>query len=267
MKQPELVFLKLGGSLITDKSKVMTARPAVIERIAREIALYIDENPSLDLVLGHGSGSFGHASADRYQTHTGGQGAAYWHGYAKVWGAARALNQIVIENLLNTGLQVIAFPPSAGIIANNQRVDSWDVQPLQAALSHKLIPVVQGDVVFDSQMGGTILSTEQIFRFLSSQLTPSRILLAGIEEGVYTDPNQPQDIIPNISPSNFAEVVSALSGANSADVTGGMLSKVQGMLSLVEEIPALRIQIFSGEKPGQIYQALRGEMIGTQISM
>jgi isopentenyl phosphate kinase len=55
-----LVFLKLGGSLITDKNQAHTARLDVLERMAFEIAAARAQDQDLKIVLGHGSGSFGH---------------------------------------------------------------------------------------------------------------------------------------------------------------------------------------------------------------
>jgi isopentenyl phosphate kinase len=44
-----------------------------------------------------------------------------------------------------------------------------------------------------------------------------------------------------------------------------MLSKVTGMLSLVEQIPDLEVLIFSGEQSGNLIRALRGENPGTRL--
>jgi len=43
----QLVFLKLGGSLITDKHTARSPRREVINRIAREIASSLHQNPRL----------------------------------------------------------------------------------------------------------------------------------------------------------------------------------------------------------------------------
>lgn len=266
MNQSKLIFLKLGGSLITDKTKPLTPRPDVIQRLSAEIAQAYRENPQMRLVIGHGSGSFGHAIASLYQTQTGGKGGEYWHGFAEVWRAARQLNQILINKLSSTGLPVIAFPPSAGLIATNKNPESWDTHPIKIALSHNLIPVVQGDVVFDTELGGTIFSTEQVFQVLSREFLPDRILLAGIDQGVYHDPKQPADIIPYITPSNISNVFPSLSGAKAMDVTGGMLAKVRLMLSLVQENPSLEVQVFSGVEAGNIQKALAGKHLGTLIT-
>lgn len=267
MTKQNLTFLKLGGSLITDKLKPLTARMDVIARIVAEIADALGEDPEIRLLLGHGSGSFGHAIASQHNTQDGGNNREYWQGFAAVWQAARDLNQIFIQHLISAGLPVIAFPPSANVIARKARVLSWSIEPISQALSHNLIPVVQGDVIFDEILGGTIFSTEQVFSFLSKTLHPSRILLAGQDAGVYQDPQIKTEIIPRITPRNLNEILPSLSGTEAADVTGGMASKIRWMLSLVESQPELQIQVFSGAEPGQVRKALLGEEFGTQITV
>ena len=266
MNKSHLIFLKLGGSLITDKAKPLTPQLDVIQRVSAEISQACRDDPQLQLLIGHGSGSFGHAVADRYQTQSGVEGDRAWQGFIEVWAAARELNQIMINRLAAAGLPVIAFPPSAGIIAENKMLESWDTRPLETALAHRLIPVVYGDVVFDTAIGGTIFSTEQIFQHLAKVCQPKRILLAGLESGVYLNPQQSQEIIKHITPQNIDQVQHALSGSKNTDVTGGMLTKVQFMLSLVQEIPSLEILIFSGVNPGRIQEAIKGGNPGTLIT-
>ncbi len=279
MHSSRLVFLKLGGSLITDKTQPMTPRPEVIHRLADEIARAIHQNPNLRLLIGHGSGSFGHAVANQYQTQAGGTDQTYWQGFAEVWSAARALNHMVINALTQTGVPVMAFPPSAGIITHHQKIESWDIGPIQLALSHGLCPVVQGDVTFDEKLGGTILSTEAIFQYLARLLKPQEILIAGVEEGVYWDypvkthPSHPEPdrqrndaIIPTITPHNFSQIRPGLTASHTVDVTGGMLAKVEMMINLIKENPNLKVHIFSGVQPMNILKALTGEPLGTRIA-
>ena len=58
MTQPPLTFLKLGGSLITDKQQPLTAQSTTINRLVKEIRASLNEQPDLRLLIGHGSGSF-----------------------------------------------------------------------------------------------------------------------------------------------------------------------------------------------------------------
>lgn len=262
-----LTFLKLGGSLITDKSTPLTAKRPVIARIAAEIAQYRKEHPVEKLLIGHGSGSFGHAIASQYGTQNGVRTTEEWQGFAEVWAAARTLNQIVMEELASAGLPAINFPPSAGLVSRDRTPIHWDIHSLELALLQGLVPVVQGDVVFDLTLGGTIFSTEQVFSFLAPLLQPTRILLAGVETGVYANPDEPENIITQITPETFRNIQPSLSGSAATDVTGGMLSKVEDMLALLEALPNLEVQIFSGAVEGNIHRALAGAHLGTHLSL
>ncbi len=259
-----MIFIKIGGSLITDKTTPSTPRPEVIARLAEEIAAARRERPGLRLVLGHGSGSFGHAVAGKHGTREGVHTPQGWRGFAEVWQAARSLNCLVMETVQAAGLPAVAFPLSAAATVEAGRITAWNLYPLQSALENGLLPVVYGDVAFDRERGGTILSTEEIFAYLSTHLEPRRILIAGIEPGVWADYPACTRLVPELTPADLERQRAALRGSSATDVTGGMLSKVTGMLSLLEAQPALEeVCIFSGEHPGNLRAALLGASPGT----
>lgn len=260
-----LIFLKLGGSLITEKTQPSTPRLDIIHRLAIEIGAFLALHPELRLIIGHGSGSFGHVAAKKYGTRQGVHTPADWRGFADVWHEARLLNQIVIESLVIAGLKVLSFPPSAGVLAEEGAVLKWDICSLETALENNLLPVVAGDVVFDTRRGGTILSTEDAFGFLARQLKPQRILLAGIEPGVWMDFPKRTHLIPVINQYNITAIAPGLQGSPATDVTGGMAQKVNSMLDLAQALPGLEILIFSGNEPGNIERALQGSSRGTVI--
>jgi len=118
----ELKFLKLGGSLITEKHQERTARPQVLKRLADEIAAARQRDPGMRLVLGHGSGSFGHVPAKRYGTRQGVHTPEEWQGFVDVWRAAVELNHKVMEALAAAGLPALPFPPSACVLARDGSV-------------------------------------------------------------------------------------------------------------------------------------------------
>lgn len=260
-----LQFLKLGGSLITDKSRPHTVRAAVLERLAQEIASAWQKIEAGRLVVGHGSGSFGHTPARRFGTRLGVRTPQEWVGFVEVWREAAALNRLVVDALAAAGLPAMPFQPSASVVAQDGRVAAWDLTPLRRALEAGLLPVVYGDVIFDLQRGGTILSTEDLFAYLARQLRPARILLAGLEDGVWQDYPARAHRVEVITPKNYPLIQPALSGSAGTDVTGGMASKVQQSLELAQELPGLKIYIFSGEIPGAVERALAGEAIGTLV--
>ena len=265
-----LDFLKLGGSLITRKAVPHTPRPEVLARLAQEIAAARRLQPERRLLLGHGSGSYGHVPARKYGTRLGVKTPEQWRGFTEVWRDANTLNRLVVDALLDAGLPAVSFPPSASVIARDGQVLTWDIAPIRAALEAGLLPVVQGDVIFDTVRGGTILSTEELFAHLAIRIHPARLLLAGIEPGVWSVYPPRIDrvsdaIIPEITPENLSVVLPALSGSQDTDVTGGMVSKVHQMLALVQALPDLEVRIFSGQQPGCLQEVLAGGYDGTRI--
>jgi isopentenyl phosphate kinase len=240
----ETLFLKLGGSLITDKTRERAVRSRTIHRLAREVRDAMRERPAMRLVLGHGSGSFGHMVAVKYATHQGVRSASDWHGFAQVAAAAAQLNQIVTDIFVGEGVPVLSLPPSASAQCAGGVLNHMDTRALHAALQAGLVPLVYGDVAVDTEWGGTIVSTESVFVYLAGELEPERILLAGIVPGVYGAGAGPS--VPRITPGSLAHVAPALAGSHGADVTGGMADKVERMLALVERQPRLTVHIFSG---------------------
>lgn len=260
-----LVFLKLGGSLITDKSRAQTARADVLARLANEIAVAHSTRPHMQLLVGHGSGSFGHIEAHKHGTRQGVGTREQWRGYAEVAAIANRLNRLVFDALWAAGLPVLNFPPSASTVAEDGIVAGMALTPIRNALEYGLIPLVHGDVAYDRVRGGTIVSTEDVFGYLSAQLGPSRILLAGIELGVYkTYPGG--HLFRDINADNIDDVRRSLRGSDATDVTGGMESKVLGMFEQVRARPGLQIRIFSGQIAGHLSAALLNELeMGTVI--
>ncbi|MHB8855611.1 MAG: isopentenyl phosphate kinase [Bellilinea sp.] len=261
-----ITFLKLGGSLITDKSTPRTADMDVIHRLAVEIRTAQKDLPELRLVLGHGSGSFGHVPAREYNTRKGVQTASDWNGFLEVWRQARDLNQIMIEALTQAGIPIIAFPPSAIIQAADGQPVSVQSEPLLSALNAGLTPLVAGDVIFDKVRGGTIFSTEDVFKALAAANPPGQVLICGKESGVWEDYPANTRLTPKITPSSYEQLQRSLGNSAGIDVTGGMRTKVEQLINLVKRYPQTSAVIFSGSQPGALYEVLVGRPHGTVIA-
>lgn len=261
----ELIFVKLGGSLITDKTRPETPRPDVIARLADEVRQALDTRPDLSLLLGHGSGSFGHWLGSRYGTRDGVRGREAWVGYAQVAATATRLNRLVTDVFLDAGVPVLALQPSASARCRDGVLVSLDTVPIRRALEEKLVPLIRGDVALDEIRGGTIVSTEEIMAYLTSGLRPRRILLLGETTGVYGPEGA---VIPYITPGNIEAVDGSLGGSRGMDVTGGMVSKVRQMLDLVQGEPELVVHVLSGLEPGLLARALLDAdlAVGTRIT-
>ncbi|MEA4811980.1 MAG: isopentenyl phosphate kinase [Anaerolineaceae bacterium] len=258
-----LTFLKLGGSLITEKEQFETARREVLIDCLLQVKRFTEDNPQAKILLGHGSGSFGHHAAKKYKTRNGVFSQADWLGYAEVWYSARKLNNFFIEACHQCALPVVDFPVSAAAVSKNGKIENWNLKPLSQSLTNGLIPVVHGDAAVDEALGGTILSTEEIFIHLAPSLKPQRLLLAGSEKGVFADFPQKEKLISKIPAASDA--AQFLEGSQAADVTGGMASKVSLMQKLVCENRGLCVRIFSGLEKDAIFHALADDEGGTLI--
>jgi isopentenyl phosphate kinase len=264
------VFLKLGGSLITDKRKEEMPRSDVIERLAHEIAEALRMDPDLRLVLGHGSGSFGHVHGSRYGTRHGVNTPDQWLGFAATGDAAARLNRLVVSALLATGIPAWSIQPGAILRCRNGAVAGGSAETIALALARGLTPVVFGDVVLDEEIGGTIVSTEELFEWLLPYFRPRRLVLAGEVEGIYTaDPqlDRGATLLRELGPDSLAGIEQGLGRSHGVDVTGGMSAKAAQAIRMVQATPGLEVIVCGGLRPGNVLAALSGnrDLPGTRI--
>ncbi|MGE5138641.1 MAG: isopentenyl phosphate kinase [Rudaea sp.] len=249
-----LFFLKLGGSAVTDKTREATPRPDVIRRAAREVRGALDSRPALRLLLGHGSGSFGHFAAQR--SGFGKPGA--WQAYAETAAAAARLDRIVTDIFLEENIPVVSLQPSASARCRDGELVSLEVDPIRNALEHGLVPLIYGDVALDETRGMSIASTEKLFAFLVPLFRPARLVYVSEAGGIFTaDPllDPTAALIPEITPARFPAFEPGVGGSRGFDVTGGMIDKVRRSLGLASRFPDLDIFVV-GAGEGVVERAL-----------
>jgi isopentenyl phosphate kinase len=259
-----LIFVKLGGSVITDKTKPYTVNFPVLRRLCREIVKARKDNKKLQIIVGHGGGSFPHTSAKKYKTHQGLINKKSVFGFSLVGNDAAKLNRIVVEEFLNLGENAFTVKPSCNAIAKNDRIITWNVKPIEHLLKIGVLPVTYGDVGIDVEKGCCILSTEEIFRYLAKKFTPRKIIFVSKHAVCDSDPekNPKAKIIKKITKENFEKIKKTLSGSHGVDVTGGMLKKVEKALEIAKY--ANEVEIIS-PKQGNLLKSINGKNMGTLI--
>lgn len=259
----DLVLVKLGGSLITDKRKKEKLRPKILSMLAKEIK---EASKQKTLIVGHGGGSFPHYPAKRYRVNEGIIHNESIKGFCLTHDAAARLNRLVVKAFLRAGINAASVQPSAFMLCDSGKIIESNLGPIKEMLKHKILPVPYGDAALDLKKGITIISTEQILAELAIKLNAKRIVVAGIVAGVFTaDPFKDKNakLIPRITRDNFPKIRKMLCGSHGVDVTGGMLSKVEELLALADR--GIKSQIIGAEKPGFLKRAILGEHIGTLI--
>jgi isopentenyl phosphate kinase len=261
--KPRLTILKLGGSVITEKDKPLTANLNAIERLSREIS----RAKISRLILIHGGGSFGHPLAKQHRLKEGYKDKSQLLGFSKTRQAMEALNKLVVEALISQKIAAVSLQPSAFIVTRSGRINLMGEHILKALLKMGFLPVLYGDVVFDSDLGFTILSGDQIAASLALHLDANQIILGIDVDGLYTsDPKSDPaaKLIQCVTLHELRNMLNRIEEAKVTDVTKGMLGKISELIPAVEKgIPAL---IVNAAKPNNIYKALKGErVIGTTI--
>ncbi len=254
-----LILIKLGGSIITDKSKPFCAREEVIRRLAKEIKqAQAKLSPETKIIIGHGSGSFGHTVAAEYQTQKGLINKDSLKGLSLVADAAIQINRIVVKNFLGQNLPVFSFAPASFTLSEGFQTKEVFLQPLKEALKRGLLPVIYGDVVLDTKSGCAIFSSEKILDLMAENLSDRfqqiEVIYCGDTEGVYGENNK---TVSQITPENYQMIKKWIGGSGKTDVTGGMLHKVEEALSLAKK-HQIKTLIISGKEKGNLNKAILG---------
>lgn len=260
-----LILIKLGGSLITDKNKAFTAKKDIICRLAEEIEASLSKIKG-DLVIGHGSGSFGHVVAAKYKTQDGIVNKYSVGGFPLVADAARKINVIVMDNLLKANVKAVSFSPLSFIYTKNQKEKVSLPNPIKKALKIGLVPVIYGDVIMDEVKGFCIYSGEKSLNLIAEKLKnyyqKIRVIYCGETDGVYDEKGK---TIKEITSKNFSSIEKDLGCSLGIDVTGGMIHKVKEALEIAKDLKA-ETQIINATKKDALKKAILGkEVLATRI--
>ena len=244
-----MIIVKLGGSIITDKSRYRTFRKRTAARIIKELA-QIDE----PMAIVHGGGSFGHIMAKEYSlpgpiTEKSRIGASIIHKDMV------DLDQLIMSILLENGISAISFPPSTYVRGNEKGYAT-----LEAFLEAGMTPVSFGDIYLRSSNEIGIYSGDNVMLDLAERLKPSRAVFISDVDGLY-DRNPKLHKDAKLLRSIYDEASFELSVA---DVTGGIKGKIDTIKKMKEFVP--EIYLLNGAEPERLRKIGTKDFLGTMIS-
>ena len=254
------VFVKLGGSCITDKKVEESLNGARVAAAARALRRALDlaarRGLRMRLVLGHGAGSYGHILAKKYAAVEGVHPKHGWEGLYKIRDSMTRMNLLFVRHCNVGGLFPVTVSPFAVAEATDGSVRRVDTRALAALLERGQVPLVHGDVVRDAKRGFTIASTEALLEALSRRLRFDRIVMVSDTDGVL---DREGSTIPRINSRALAGLFGVLRGSDSPDVTGGMRRKVEMLAALVRKKRAGTARIIRlGSRGENLYKAVLG---------
>ena len=235
-----MILIKLGGSIITNKEKPLSARRKTIDNITKSLKK-INE----PIIIVHGGGSYGHYWSVKYDMHT--KERKYdLRGVSIIKNSMIELNKIVLDSLLKNRLNPYCLPPT-DFMSGNKPI-AKKVKDIEKIAKSGLIPVTFGDALWYGQNKTYILSGDKIMTHFAKILKPRLSIFVLNEDGLYSDLKSKKLIYelkgehPSIS-------------KNKMDVTGGMTRKVEE----ASKISKMGMSVFfvNGNKPERIVKAIK----------
>ncbi|MBR4244497.1 MAG: isopentenyl phosphate kinase family protein [Candidatus Methanomethylophilaceae archaeon] len=247
-----MILIKLGGSVITDKSEYKKFNREQTARLCAEIAA-----SGKGVLVVHGAGSYGHVLSKQYQLQHGLQDFRQIPAVAQVQHDVRELSLNVVEEMIKVGMPAVSVPPGSCFVMDNGRLIVDNPESIKALAHIGVMPVLFGDVVADRSKGFGICSGDQAMEALAKIFKPDRIVFVSDVDGLYTaDPKKDENakLIPEVDGKMLDKLDSELTVA---DVTGGIRGKVDEMLKICGD--SGECILVNGTVPGRLLSLLRGE--------
>lgn len=228
----KLLFIKLGGSLISDKTKINKPRDSEIKKICSQIK---ELQRDYLLILFTGAGGFGHPVAKKYENNLE-------EGEMEIREACKRLSRIVVDAIINYGgLKAVSISPSDVATYKNGKMAKLLYGYIAKLLEEDIIPVFHADLVDDEKSGISILSMDKFLVDMAIYLKEKGVK---IDRAVFigstpvTTPevgDRPVRIVQKITKKSFFENQKIFYQGKGVDVSGGMKYKVEQCLRLADE--------------------------------
>ena len=253
-----LTIIKLGGSIITDKSKPYTLREEQLKRITKEIAEVIGP-----CIIVHGVGSFGHVPVIERKLYEGYKGPEQLPGLSQTMVEVFELRMAVSKAVAEAGLAPIVFLPSNIFFMTEGEITGHFSGGLRQYLDLGMTLLVGGDMCADSQRGFSVCSGDKVVQLLSRLLGPRDVIFATDVAGIYTaDPklDPKAKLIPRISLAKIDEYEKLADEAATPDITKGMRGKLEEIKRFESILKSgAEVAILGMTEPGILRRYMNGD--------
>ncbi|HDM66810.1 MAG TPA: isopentenyl phosphate kinase family protein [Thermoplasmatales archaeon] len=247
-----MYLVKLGGSVITDKSSLGCFRENVADGLAESMRDLEDK-----IIVVHGAGSFGHILAEKYNLDKGFYSTEQIKGFAETQGLVQKLNTLILEVLHKHGLPAVSIAPHDILWFDNHELRDFPYQLFEKYLEKGFIPVTFGDVVLDVSKGCSICSGDTLILALAKYFQPKKVIFVIDEDGLYTSNpkiHRDAEFIEEITPDELLSLETSLD--DHPDVTSGMKGKIKSIIGISKL--SIDTILVNGNKPERLYDILHG---------
>jgi isopentenyl phosphate kinase len=254
-----MYIIKLGGSVITDKTKKNYFKQDTMDNLAKEI-----KRANKEIILVHGAGSFGHILAEQYNLNNGHRNDNQLLGFSLTHAMVQKLNYLVLDTLIKKDIPAVSIPPHAIIKLDNHKPLKMDYNIFKDYLNTGFVPITFGDVVLDEKLGFSICSGDLLVQLLAEKFKPEKVIFTLDEDGLYASNPKKDKNAKLIDSTKIDELEQYKTLADAhADVTGGM----GGKINTIKKISKLGIDtiLLNGNKPDRLYKMLIEEYTKSTI--
>ena len=237
-----MILIKLGGSIITNKERPLSARRKAIESILKQIKKINEPK-----IIVHGGGSYGHYWSVKYDMHT--KPAKYdARGVTIVKNSMIELNKIILDTAVKNRINAYCLPPTD--FMNGNKSIKNKILTMNDISKSGLIPITFGDALWFGQKKSYILSGDVIMTTIAKVLKPRLSVFVLNVDGVYSNLKTKKLIY------DFKKEKPTIS-INKMDVTGGMTRKIAEAVKISRS--GLNVFFTNGNKPQRITDAVSGK--------
>ena len=237
-----MILIKLGGSIITNKEKPLSARRKAIDSILNQIKRIREP-----MILVHGGGSYGHYWSVKYDMHT--KPAKYdMRGVSIVKNSMIDLNKIILNSAVKNRINAYCLPPTD--FMNGNKPIKNKILTINEIAKSGLTPVTYGDALWFGKKKSYILSGDVIMTMIGKILKPTLAFLVLDVDGVCSNTKSKKLI------HDFKKEKPIIS-KNKIDVTGGMTRKITEATNMSKS--GLKVFFVNGNKPKRILDAVSGK--------
>ena len=263
MINEKIDIIKLGGSVITDKSNYRELRRSVIRNLAKIISKWDKK-----CIVVHGAGSFGHILAEKYSIVSGYHEEAQLEGLTKIRYDMNELKQNILEIFNEEEINVLDFQTSALVYRNRDiEEESIFLHPVNKALELGLLPLLSGDILFTDDVSFTIYSGDSLIELLCKNFNVGRVVFITDVDGLMiTDPiTNKIKLLEETSFEEFKKInLADFSSKEKTDVTGRMSGKFSIIKSILQNVD--EIILVNGNNPERVQKILENNRtISTSI--
>ncbi len=253
MNRISVSIIKLGGSVITDKTSYRKIRRENLSKICNQL-----KNVNKPYIVIHGAGSFGHIIAEKHSIQAGFEDKNQLDGIVKIRQDMASLSQEVIDCLIENNVKAIGFQTSALAFMTGAEVEYF-LNPIEKSLTLGVCPVLSGDVLFTEEGGFTIHSGDSIITHLVKHFDVKQVIFLTDVDGLFekSDDSEEGKLVRELNYNEFKEFKVEEIQSEVIDVTGSMKGKVDEISTLLEEVE--QVVIINGLIPERLGSVLKNE--------